>query len=380
MLPLRRFQFALAFCFLTLLIWLYHVGSYTPAIRTLCGQNSDQGEGMLKQTGQSFKNIAFSPGIIKPPGSNYTRTLVAGHRKDDDISWMSRLPDIKLALYNVDDLSAPLHPPKNKGREAMVYLTYIIDHYDRLPDTVLFFHAHESAWHNNVLLDLSSSTTIKRLRSERVQRVGYFPSRCHLDPGCPNWLHLDRPEGDLDTVKKPEEVLFTPKIWRELHPLDPIPPALSQPCCAQFAVSGDRIRANPRSRYEHYRNWLLKTDLPDDTSGRVMEYLWQYIFTGNAEFCPITHSCYCLGYGVCFGSEAKLDAWLATLKEREQADEDLRIYNDARAENAAATDDAKEKRLRERVESLRKDLDERKAEAYARGDAAENRLAEAERE
>ena len=39
-------------------------------------------------------------------------------------------------LYVTDNPSAPLTVPKNKGREAMVYLTHIINHYSNLPPKV----------------------------------------------------------------------------------------------------------------------------------------------------------------------------------------------------------------------------------------------------
>jgi hypothetical protein len=92
---------------------------------------------------------------------------------------------------------------------------------------------------------------------------------------------IDRPESEYDMVKKKEEQYLTSDLWRQLHGNDPIPKALSQPCCAQFAVSGDRIRARPLADYQHYRQWLIDTPLADEFSGRMLEYNWQYIFTGQ---------------------------------------------------------------------------------------------------
>ena len=60
------------------------------------------------------------------------------------MEWLQKeIPDQPTAIYVVDDPSAPLHPPKNKGHEVMVYLTYIIDHYDELADVTMFMHAHQ---------------------------------------------------------------------------------------------------------------------------------------------------------------------------------------------------------------------------------------------
>jgi Protein of unknown function (DUF3431) len=69
----------------------------------------------------------------------------------------------------------------------------------------------------------------------------------------------------------------------------------------------------------------MNTSLKDEFSGRIMEYNWQYIFTGEPEFCPPQHQCYCDGYGVCFGGtdETNLNEWLKTLRQRELLDAKL---------------------------------------------------------
>ncbi|KAL2426230.1 hypothetical protein ABEF95_002527 [Exophiala dermatitidis] len=287
----------------------------------------------------------FSAEVAKAAGENYTRVLVMGRLRSEDVSWVSReLPGLPTQIYTVDsdavgtdntttitsnspessDPSSRL--PANKGHEAMVYLTYIIDHYASLPDVVLFLHPHRRAWHNNVLLDIDAATTIKLLSDAHVTRQGYFNTRCHLDPGCPNWLHVDQPRRLWDLQHKPEEPSLTKQVFHQLFGNDiPVPhTAISQPCCAQFAVSGQRIRQRPLADYIRYREWLLKTELNDTTSGRIMEYSWQYIFTGKFEFCPSQARCYCDGYGICFeGGDKGLQEWLDLRKQKEQVDEKL---------------------------------------------------------
>ncbi len=64
---------------------------------------------------------SFVTGTAKPPGSNYTRTLVMSRIEEDNIDWVyGGLPDIEKAIYVADDLDAPLHPPVKKGHEGMV--------------------------------------------------------------------------------------------------------------------------------------------------------------------------------------------------------------------------------------------------------------------
>ena len=341
----------------------------------------DQSSQTVLQSPSTDDLRVWDSGSAKPLGSNYTRTFVAGRLKSDNTSWLSEdFPDLNTAIYVVDDPSAPLHVPVNKGHEAMVYLTYIIDHYDDLADTTLFFHQHRYAWHVNAIMGTDNAEVIRRLNDDRVARMGYFNTRCHLDPGCYDWIHLDRPEVDWDPVRKWEEKYFTKKVWQEIFPGERLPSALSQPCCAQFAVSRDRIRLNARSQYIHIRDWLVNTSLTDEHAGRVLEYSWQYLFTRHAELCPRMDTCYCDGYGICFGGAVKLQAWLDKLRLLEIANDEVRKWTEAgdMAEKVEGyTGDQKDGAYwRREADRLQVELDQEKDEAYRRGDGLKNRLKE----
>ncbi|KAJ5626108.1 hypothetical protein N7510_002417 [Penicillium lagena] len=254
----------------------------------------------------------FEPGVPKPPGQEYSKVIVAPRTKYEDTSWMEEeLPEYGTAVYWVDDPTAELHVPKNKGHEVMVYLTYIIDNYDDLPDIAVFVHAHQNAWHNDPIFKGDAVEMLKRLNPARVIREGYMNTRCGFGPGCPDWMH---PGALVEDGNKQEEVLMA-RAWAEIFPDDPVPSVLSQPCCAQFAVSGERIRAIPRSRFIFYRDWLLQTDFSDYIAGRVWEYMWQYVFTGKPVLCVDEHICMCDGYGFCFGSDDGFRAYQDLEKE-----------------------------------------------------------------
>lgn len=105
----------------------------------------------------------FTEGFPKAPGENYSYVIVLPKTEKEDLDWIRQeLPETKLVVYEVDNPNAENKVPKNKGREAMVcsmrsvvvrskrlmrftqvYLSYIIDHYNDLPDTVIFMHAHK---------------------------------------------------------------------------------------------------------------------------------------------------------------------------------------------------------------------------------------------
>lgn len=317
----------------------------------------------------------FEIGPIKPPGEPYSQSLVMAKLREEDISWLhNRFPDANTTIYTVDDDPEKLQIPKNKGHESMVYLTYMIDYYDSLPDISIFLHPHQFAWHNSDLHGQNSLTMLETLNLAHVARVGYMPLRCQHEPGCPSWLHLDLPEDQLNPFLRQEERYFTSQVWWELHPGQPLPESISQPCCAQFAVSRNRIRSNPVSEYQRYRDWLLNTTLDDQISGRWMEYSWQYLFTGQAEFCPSQNICFCDGYGICFGGDLEFQHWLDKRdKVHCMLDEAARLEKDK-------SWPSKLNSLRKEITTAEKWLEERKQKAIERGKDPRNRALDCGRE
>jgi hypothetical protein len=182
------------------------------------------------------------------------------------------------------------------------------------------------------------------------------------------------------------------KSWSELFPLDPIPNLLAQPCCAQFALSRDRIQALPLERYVFYRDWLLRTSLSDYISGRVWEYVWQFVFTGKAVVCPAEHICYCDGFGVCFGGADKYQEFHQKERERWMLEKDVKGHHKlsqkwkANPETLTAEekargrpDEGKLHELEEKINELLAWCDNMKQEAKERGDVAWYRAKEAGR-
>lgn len=257
---------------------------------------------VLAKAKAETRKAPFYAGIPGLSDAIYTRVMVIPRMKDENISWIAdELPDLNTVIYVANDPSAPLHPPMNKGHEVMIYLTYIIDHYDDLPDIVIFMHAHRWTHHNNRLLGHDAVQMIRRLNSDYVTREGYMNMRCEWYPGCPEWLH---PRNAQESLAKQEEEVLS-RSWKELFPASPIPKALGQACCAQFALSRERILSISLSQFVFYRDWIMRTPLSDYVSGRIWEYTWQFLFTGQSIVCPAEHICYCDGFGVCFGGHTE---------------------------------------------------------------------------
>ncbi|KAL1609778.1 hypothetical protein SLS59_001289 [Nothophoma quercina] len=391
--PPRLVPFIFVAFVLALVVWYYHGVSSTGASLSTW----KPGSSFATQRPASLRPgvdpldfsipLRFSDGQPKPAGSNYTLKIVVPKTTKEDLAWMQEeIPHAPLVVYEVDNEKAENKVPKNKGREAMVYLSYIIDHYDDLPDTTLFMHAHRHAWHNNQLMGLDAAQIVNRLNHDRVARLGYMNVRCHHDPGCPDWIHMDRPGGDFDFFHKPEEIYWRKSIWEEIHPGAPIPPSISGICCAQFAVSRDRIRQVPLERFIHYRKWLLTTGMDDQFSGRIFEYIWHYIFTGHEVYCPAMNTCYCDGYGICFGGRQKFDDYIKKQDDRNakwtQLDEFNKRADKAKEEGKEPDFTDAEKvtmdTLRSTIGDMDRELDKLREDARKRGDDPKMRAEETE--
>lgn len=211
-------------------------------------------------------------------------------------------------------------------------------------------------------------------------RPRYFNLRCHHQPGCPAHLRpaLDERNSTSD-INRPEEI-HVARAWRELFPSEPVPEVLSQPCCAQFAVSRDRLRGVPRETYARMRRWLEETPLEDGVAGRIWEYVWQYLWVGRWEVCPEEHMCYCDGFGVCMGSKGEFEGWFRTreeFRELEQRIAGLEVEEGIQVgERPTKVSEEVEGQWRGRKKRLEDDLEMLKRRALVKGMDAKFRAEE----
>ncbi|CAK7235325.1 hypothetical protein SCUCBS95973_009232 [Sporothrix curviconia] len=197
---------------------------------------------------------------------------------------------------------APLSPdlavPVNKGNEAMVYLTYIVDHYDSLADVVLFHHGHRRGWHQA----MDSLDEVRRLRPQYLARRGYASLRCL--PGCENIIVLadyavERSEFRRYGRDVQLTTLLDDFLDKSPEGLDErVPVRLASPCCAQFAASRTAIRRRSRAWWLSLRQWVMDTPLSDMESGRLMEHTWHMWLGHESYHCPEYKACQCHVFGM----------------------------------------------------------------------------------
>ena len=185
------------------------------------------------------------------------------------------LKNINRSVYNLypypyasPQSHLPNRIPKNKGQEAMTYLTFIIDHYDDLPDTMFFIHGHDEAWHQDGSIEsLLPKVEWAQVPNHYVNVRGCFGH----EPGTP--------ESSVDESLR--------SMWQKLNLTSLGFPLISElknnkgSCCAQFIVKKEIVLKHKPNTYLQLRNWLLETDADNYVSGRVFEYFWHILFTGK---------------------------------------------------------------------------------------------------
>lgn len=255
---------------------------------------------------------AFSPYTPPSHSPHLSSTLVIGTLSDfqPKLAWLSNLTTLSSPpiVYIVDDTSAPYHLEANHGREAAVYLKYIVEHYSSpsLSDVTIFWHPDEVAWHNNLLLSLSSAEAIERLNRQAVLRKGYVNARCDSWPGCPAWFAYKPSPAEQQLHPGRMADGFSEGFFKSKFPNETIPRYFANACCSQFAVSKAAIHSRPLEDYQRLYEWV-RDDPFDSLTGRMMEYLWPFIFDRRGSGCEDPVACYCENYGLMCSGQGEGD-------------------------------------------------------------------------
>ncbi|KAF3175734.1 hypothetical protein TWF225_008844 [Orbilia oligospora] len=244
-----------------------------------------------------LKAVDLSPKRAYPP-----RDIVVAALKHDDVSWIDKfLAEWQPRVYITDAAlyfdKTSLTVPRNKGREANVYLTYIIDNYDKLPDYMVFIHSLRYQWHNEDPM-YDGVPVLRKLRLSYVDKAGFVPLRCTWTLGCPSELKPTNPFATrIDDRSHTEEAYA--EAFRQLFPNMKIPDVVGATCGGQFALAKWKILERPLEDYVRYRQWLMDTPLPDAISGRIFEYSWHIMFGKSYVNCPSAKECFCNAFGLC---------------------------------------------------------------------------------
>ena len=139
---------------------------------------------------------------------------------------------------------------------------------------MVFMHSLRYQWHNDDPI-YDGLPVLQNLQLPHVRAEGYANLRCAWVLGCPEEIKPvksgeKKREGDSRVQTENEYE----KAFLELFPNATVPDVIGVSCCAQFAVTREKIRERPQADYERYRQWILDTTLSDAISGRILEYGW----------------------------------------------------------------------------------------------------------
>lgn len=221
------------------------------------------------------------------------------------------------------------------GREALTYLTFIIDHYDNLPDYSVFIHGHERAWHQPA----SMVDRLSALNLTAVEAEGYVSLSCH-GGGCDaaTIFHLDgtHPEDKRRGahIKDFWDAMLLPRGFGEM------PPVIGRGCCAQFAVHKNAILRHDLAFWTDMREPFLKgpdhewpswreTFDSDHKVGLIYEMVWHIFFGKDAVHCPTYEYCENVHFQGLIHCDRRINGWA----DRDGW-EDLNCTNDLRNRTA----------------------------------------------
>ena len=169
------------------------------------------------------------------------------------------------------DPALGLSVPQDFAREAMAYLTYIVDHYDSLPDYAIFIHGHDQSWHQRALI----SSKIRALNLTALENEDYISLRCGNMMGCERQPNTDT----FNTNWWAEEHIRD--FWNIIIPHEEMPRFISFKCCAQFAVSRKAIHRRTKDEWIQIRSPIIRDQdefrASEQWIGEIEPQYWSWI-------------------------------------------------------------------------------------------------------
>ncbi|KAI9656975.1 MAG: hypothetical protein M1831_004523 [Alyxoria varia] len=214
------------------------------------------------------------------------RVVVVATTSQQDTSWTDDLPESWSAhKFIMDDKTLKPHSvPRNVGREAMAYLTYIITEYDNLPEIVAFVHGHFTAWHQPETI----TSRLEDLNITHLYQNQFTSLRCKGNDDA-DWAKVNF------WAIKPWN--FLGPFWRVIFPDgDPVTNVTDFPQTvrihngAQFATTRENLRRRSKEDWERIRWPLIRGVEEFDELKRIADSVdGNYNYALGMVFEPIWH-------------------------------------------------------------------------------------------
>ena len=250
---------------------------------------------------EKFNNSSFN--------ENTKLVIVTAHF-NEDLDWLknAKFPVVvcnktasdlsDLSDFNIDNKCSM---ELNRGREASVFLRFIIVYYDTLPKHTAFIHGHETAWHQK-----HPDGILKAIDQANIDKYDYISLNNNLmslryepymkfniqHPTESNYIdNTDMSRVVHRLINKYWTILFEPELKIDF------PEKLRYQQSAQFIVSRDLIRKHPKSFYIQLYNFIIDPNEDDYHTSVALEFLWHIIFGEKPDTCetdihdPLYNNC-----------------------------------------------------------------------------------------
>eukprot|EP00742_Colponemidia_sp_Colp-10_P015970 GILJ01018269.1.p1 GENE.GILJ01018269.1~~GILJ01018269.1.p1 ORF type:complete len:298 (-),score=31.60 GILJ01018269.1:8-793(-) len=210
------------------------------------------------------------------------RMIVSGSTTKESMDWLSDL-NIPFVVYDSQNIERDInkikswrHLEPNRGNEVHAYLRFIIDHYDRLPEAVVFIHGHSTSWHSANIPDMLQHLRWPFLTQDNEDLQTSTTSQGQMYQSFDFQYFQSIGLGHQD-IERP----YLCRFWDQAGLATEIgqcPPFLKTECCAQFVVHRSRILLRSRAFYKGLLHWILnQTEFSNHFAGMLVEWSWGVI-------------------------------------------------------------------------------------------------------
>lgn len=195
---------------------------------------------------------------------NNENTIIVISRHEKDMSWTRKLCDQGFHVIVYDHQKHSNHPyfvKENKGREASVYLRYIIDYYDHLHQYTIFLQDDDKSWHHE-----GSIADLVQGRKGKKSKFFNLNKRC---------LALIEPNNLYPMMKD----YFTRFLSPYIGPIEKYGDwTAGYKCCAQFIVHRDYLRKFPKKMYEDIFQYMMDGRHDEKAKGHMFEWTLHLLY------------------------------------------------------------------------------------------------------
>lgn len=196
---------------------------------------------------------------------NQENTIIVVSRYKKNVNWTRQLIEngFRVIIYDHEKQNNnPYYIKKNKGREASVYLKYIIDYYDHLTPYTIFLQDEEKSWHhqgsiiNHVLSQINKSEKFYNFNNRCLARI----KSNKLYPMMEEYFnkYLQSYIGNIEKYGN----------W-----------TVGYKCCAQFIVNKEYIRKYPFEMYKNMFKYMMNNNKYDEKAkGHMFEWTLHLLF------------------------------------------------------------------------------------------------------